>query len=172
MAWIRCCATMEFPTIYFLHSCNHCTVCMPIHMCFAISWKKGNKHPGNSSPVIFQDHCEHYVSVCVFSITLSSEWHSLENSVDVRWYGSITHIPMIIVGVASVLLTLPYIALLFCVQCVRRINHQFFNWISSLKPLTDAYTGIHKISMCILDWAFTTGQICSICGCYFWYCSK
>ena len=69
-------------------------------------------------------------------------------------YGSEKHIPMILMGVASIFVTLPYITLLLCVQCVRRLNHRLFNWISRLKPLTDAYIGIYK-DQC----AFWTGHL-------------
>ena len=61
-------------------------------------------------------------------------------------FWSTKHTAMVAVGMIALLITLPYLVMLFCVQCLRRVNHRACCWVSRLKPLTDAYTGIYKDS--------------------------
>ena len=88
--------------------------------------------------------------VSVFTFT-NLKYHPSETHWKTVWsfdgnimYGSINHILMMVLGVAAILFTLPYIGLLLSVQFVRRVNHRCCNWISHFKPLTDAYIGIYK----------------------------
>ena len=69
-------------------------------------------------------------------------------------FWSTKHTAMVVVGMIALLITLPYLVVLFCVQCLRRVNHRACCWVSRLKPLTDAYTGVYKDSF-----AFWTGHL-------------
>lgn len=105
----------------------------------------------------FSKVIENTVSVFMFSSLHhpnGSHWKTVWTLDGNIPYGSRKHIPLIIMGAVAILITLPYVALLLCIQCVRRINHRLFNWVSHLKPLTDAYTGIYKD-----QYAFWTGHL-------------
>ena len=56
-------------------------------------------------------------------------------------------------------ITVPFVLLLLFAQVIRRINHRFCNWISHIKPLIDAYTGIYKDN-CV----FWTGHLLLVRG--------
>lgn len=105
----------------------------------------------------FSKVIENTVSVFVFSPLRhpnDSHWKTVWTLDGNIPYGSRKHIPLIVMGVVAILITLPYVMLLLCIQCVRRINHRYFNWVSHIKPLTDAYTGIYKD-----QYAFWTGHL-------------
>ena len=74
-------------------------------------------------------------------------------------YGSTEHILLIIAGIGAIAFIVPYIMLLLFAQLIRRINHRLCNWISQLKPLIDAYTGIYKDN-CV----FWTGHLLLVRG--------
>ena len=69
-------------------------------------------------------------------------------------YMSAKHTVMIVAGITAILITLPCMILLLCVQCLRQVNHRVCSWTLRLKPLTDAFTGIYK-DRC----AFWTGHL-------------
>ena len=98
------------------------------------------------------------ISVFVFSplkyIPYGTHWKTVWTLDGTIPYGSTKHIPMIIVGIIAVFMALPYIAMLLCVQCFRRINHRSCHWTFHLKPLTDAYTGVYKD-----QYGFWTGHL-------------
>lgn len=105
----------------------------------------------------FSKVIENTVSVFVFSPLHhpnGSHWKTVWTLDGNIPYGSKKHIPLIVMGAVAILITLPYVMLLLCIQCVRRINHRYFNWVSHIKPLTDAYTGIYKD-----QYAFWTGHL-------------
>ena len=74
-------------------------------------------------------------------------------------YGSTQHILLIIVGLCAITFTVPFVLLLLFAQVIRRINNRFCNWISHIKPLIDAYTGIYKDN-CV----FWTGHLLLVRG--------